>query len=340
MNTASKDLLTRHNLREKTVVITGASSGVGRAAALAFAPYETRLVLAARRTEALEELATECRELGATAQVVTTDVSDIKQVQALAASAQQFGGRIDVWVNNAGVLAAGAFDEMPMEVSEQVIRTNLMGYMHGAYAVLPYFKQQKAGILINNISVGAWVPVPYGAAYSATKYGIKGFFEALNAELRAWPHIYVCDLYPAFLDTPGTQHAANYTGKYLKPAPPVFDPMKVAQAMVEVAVQPRRSKMIGWAAPLMRLGGVLLPGLVAGMAAKVIETYLKNADPTPASSGNVLQPVDYGTSVLGGWSLASNPGKKSAINGLLIAGATMGLYALTRKRKKAEPETL
>lgn len=160
MNSASKELLAKHNLKGKTIVITGASSGVGRAAALAFAAYETRLVLAARRTEALEELAAECRELGATAQVVATDVSDIKAVQALATAAQQFGGRMDVWVNNAGVLAAGAFDEMPMEVSEQVIRTNLMGYMHGAYAVLPYFKQQKAGVLINNISVGAWVPVP------------------------------------------------------------------------------------------------------------------------------------------------------------------------------------
>lgn len=337
MNAVSKELLAKHNLSGKTIVITGASSGVGRAAATAFAQYETRLVLAARRTDALDELAAECRELGAAVKVVTTDVSDAKSVQVLAEAAQELGGRIDVWVNNAGVLAAGAFDETPIEVSEQVIRTNLMGYMHGAYAVLPYFKQQKSGILINNISVGAWVPVPYGAAYSASKFGIKGFFEALNGELRAWPNIRVCDLYPAFLDTPGTQHAANYTGKYLKPAPPVFDPVKVAAAMVDVAVQPKRSKMIGWASPFMRLGGVLVPGLVAAIASKVIETYLKNATPTPASSGNVLQPVDYGTSAHGGWSNASDPNKKSVATGLIIAAATAGLYALTRKKNKVEP---
>jgi short-subunit dehydrogenase len=333
MNKESKELLAHNHLKNKTIVITGASSGAGRAAAVRFADYGARLVLAARRVEALEELATECRERGATVQVVATDVADAASVKALAAAAQQFGGHIDIWVNNAGVLAAGAFDETPIEVSEQVIRTNLMGYMHGVYAVLPYFKQQKEGILINNISIGAWVPVPFGAAYSASKFGIKGFMDAIAGELRSWKDIHVCNLYPAFLDTPGTQHAANYTGKYLKPAPPVFDPLQVAQAMVDVAIHPKRSKLVGWAALFMRLGGVLVPGLVSNMAGKVIETYLKNAEPSPASSGNVLQPVDYGTSIHGGWGLPSDPDKKKTINGLVIAAATTGLYLMTRRRK-------
>lgn len=333
MNTASKELLAQHNLNGKTIVITGASSGVGRAAALAFARYKPKLVLAARRTEVLEEVAIECREMGASVQTVTVDVTDAKSMNALAAAANTFGGRIDVWINNAGVLSAGAFDEVPIEIHEQVVRTNLMGYMHGAYAVLPYFKQQKEGVLINNISIGGFMPVPYGAAYSASKFGLRGFSEALNGELHGWKDIHVCELYPPFLDTPGMQHSANYTGKHLKPAPPVSDPVKIAEAMVQTALRPKRSQSLGWVSILLRLGHAVAPDLLVGMTAKVMETYFKKADPSPATSGNVLEPVEYGTSIHGGWGLPSNPANKSALNGLLIAGGTALLYALTRPKK-------
>jgi short-subunit dehydrogenase len=333
MNTATRQLVAQQHLKNKTIVITGASSGVGRAAALAFARCTPKLVLAGRRSEALEEVAVECRESGASVLVVPTDVTKAGEVQQLAKAANDFGGRIDVWVNNAGVLAAGAFDQTPIDIHEQVIRTNLMGYVHGAHAVLPYFKQQKEGILINNISVGGWMPVPYGAAYSASKFGLRGFSEALNGELGRWPDIHVCELYPAFLDTPGIQHAANYTGRNLKPAPPVYDPIKVADAMVELAVHPRRKKIVGAAATALRLGHFLFPGLIVSMTAKVMEAYFKNADPIPVTGGNVLEPVDYGTSIHGGWSLATaSTAKKSAMAGLLIAGVTAGLFALTKKR--------
>jgi short-subunit dehydrogenase len=137
----------------------------------------------------------------------------------LANAAVDWQDRIDVWVNNAGVLAAGDFDVIPMAVHEQVIKTNLLGYMNGAHAVLPFFKEQGWGTLINNISIGGFLPVPYGAGYTAAKFGLRGWSEALKAELTGWPEIYVCDLFPAFLDTPGIQHAGNYTGKVLKTGP-------------------------------------------------------------------------------------------------------------------------
>ncbi|RYY93222.1 MAG: SDR family NAD(P)-dependent oxidoreductase, partial [Chitinophagaceae bacterium] len=209
----------KSTIEGKVVVITGASSGAGRAMAIAFAEAGARLVLAARRKEALQEVAQECAALGAVAIPVVTDVREAAQHAALVEAARQWAGHIDIWVNNAGVLAAGALEDIPAEVNEAVIRTNLLGYVHAAAAVLPVFKQQGYGTLVNNISVGGWIPTPYMAAYCASKFGLKGFSEALRGELAAYKNIHVCDLYPAFLDSPGIQHAANYTGAVLRPAP-------------------------------------------------------------------------------------------------------------------------
>ncbi len=114
---------TPRDLHDKTVVITGASSGVGKATALEMARCGAKVVLAARREKALEELAAECESIGARALVVPTDVTDSKAVQTLAATAKAWGGNIDVWVNNAGLLAAGAFDETPIAVHKKIIET-------------------------------------------------------------------------------------------------------------------------------------------------------------------------------------------------------------------------
>ncbi|WPV64025.1 SDR family NAD(P)-dependent oxidoreductase [Chitinophaga sp. LS1] len=173
-------------MENKTIVITGASSGAGKATALELAPERVNLVLAARNEVALLELGDECRELGADVLVLPTDVGDRTAMLELAQKAFEWKGRIDVWVNNAGVLAAGTFDETPWETHQQVITTNLLGYMSGTHAVLPFFKRQGAGILINNISIGGYIPVPYGSAYTASKYALRGFFESIKGELAAW----------------------------------------------------------------------------------------------------------------------------------------------------------
>jgi NAD(P)-dependent dehydrogenase (short-subunit alcohol dehydrogenase family) len=124
------------SLEGKVIVITGASSGVGRAAALEFSGHGTSLVLAARNENALNGVADLCRSAGASVMTVTTDVSNADAVKALASSAWHWHDRIDVWVNNAGVLAAGGFEETPIEVHRQVILTNLMGYTRH-YSILP-----------------------------------------------------------------------------------------------------------------------------------------------------------------------------------------------------------
>ena len=319
-------------LQDKTIVITGASSGAGRAAAIEFACHQPYLVLAARNASILEEVAAECREMGAQVLTVPTDTSDAKEMISLANAANDWQGRIDVWINNAGVLAAGDFDVTPMAVHEQVIKTNLLGYMNGAHAVLPFFKKQAHGILVNNISIGGFLPVPYGAGYTASKFGLRGWSEALKGELSEWPEIYVCDLFPAFLDTPGIQHAGNYTGKVLKPAPPVYDPVRVAQAMVKVASDPRSSTYVGSVSILLKLSHAILPELITKMTGAVMRRYFKAADPIALSDGNLFTTVDYGMSTHGGFGLPGAPkAHRKYIAGVLVTG--LALFYLLRGRK-------
>jgi NAD(P)-dependent dehydrogenase (short-subunit alcohol dehydrogenase family) len=324
-------------LETTTIVITGASSGVGKAVALELAQHGAKLVLAARRLESLEEVAAECNELGGIATAVQTDVRSVDSIRSLAEKAIEFGGRIDVWINNAGVLAAGALEEIPAEVNEEVIKTNLLGYIHGAQAVLPYFKQQQYGILINNISVGGWFPVPYGIAYTASKFGLRGCSDALKGELTQYPEIHVCDLYPGFLDTPGIQHAANYTGKVIKPAPPVYDPQKVARAVVALIRSPKPKQTVGAASAFLKLAYHFFPALSRSITASVIRFYLKGADEMPVTSGNILHPVDYGTSVEGGWRkpFVKSPGGRMFMAGLTaaVAGLAMGFYLARGQRR-------
>lgn len=326
----------KQDLIKKTVVITGASSGAGRAAAMEFARHGAKIILASRNIKVLDEVEAACREMGALALAVQTDVTDAEAMKKLAATANEFGGSIDIWVNNAGVLAAGEFTETPVTVHGQVIRTNLLGYLHGAYAVLPYFKAQQYGILINNISVGGWIPVPYGVGYSASKFGLRGFSQALSGELSKYKHIHVCDLFPAFLDSPGIQHAANYTGHILKPAPPVYDPQRLARVMVAVAMKPKKAVTVGSAATFIRLAQFIMPSVTRSITAKVVETYLKKADPAPETSGNVFAPVDYGTSIHGGWNSPADYEirKKTFTRSLIVAGLATGMLLLGRAKLK------
>lgn len=330
MKRSTRTTMNYRPMNEKTIVITGASSGVGRAAAIEFARNGAKIVLASRNMEALDEVEAICREMGALALAVKTDVTDAEAMKSLAATALEFGGSIDVWVNNAGVLSAGEFTETPIEIHDQVIRTNLMGYIHGAHAVMPYFIRQQYGVLINNISIGGWFPVPYSVGYSASKFGLRGYSEALRGELSQYWNIHICDLFPAFLDTPGIQHAANYSGKILRPAPPVYDPQEVARAIVSAAQRPKKSVIIGSVTNLLRLVHFLVPAVTRSVTAKVIKTYFKKADPAPKTSGNLFAPANYGTSIHGGWNLAvdEQARKKQLITSVGLTGVAAGLVVL------------
>jgi NAD(P)-dependent dehydrogenase (short-subunit alcohol dehydrogenase family) len=332
--------LGRHPLQQlsnKLVVITGASSGIGRAAAHAFAAKGARLVLAARDEVALAAVVKECAALGALALAVRTDVTVSDQMRTLAAQAATFGnGCIDIWINNAGVGAVGSFEETPLEAHEQVLQTDLLGYLRGAYVAWPYFKAQKRGILINTLSLGSWVAQPYSAAYSASKYGLRGLSEALRGELFDYPDIHVCDIYPAVMDTPGFRDGGNFTGHALKPPTPVYDPHLVAEAMLECAIRPRPGTTVGAAATMARIAHFLLPGFPY-LSGWLTHLGLQHSQQAPSSPGNLLAPSSFQRRVDGGWRATSyRPSLPVVMGATLLLGGL--LVVLNRPgRKSSQP---
>lgn len=290
----------KSKLSGKTIVITGASSGIGKAIALTLAKENVNLVLAARREALLQELASECESLGSKAIAVRADVTLYPHMENLVNEAISFFGGVDVWINNAGVGAVGKFDEVPIEIHENVIKTDLIAYLYGAYAVLPYFKEEKKGMIINMISLGGFVPDPFAVGYSASKFGLRGFSGALRGELVEYPGIRVCDVSPAFIDTPGLQHAGNFSGKILKPIAPVFDPFKVARKVKSVIERPRNRVMVGYSAWIARAMHAIAPDLVLRSFSRGVLKYLRRGKPAAITEGNIKSPVYEGTHAHGG----------------------------------------
>src|SRR6478735_4993432 len=197
-------------LSDQVVVITGASSGIGRETALEFGRRGASVVIAARNEPALTEVAREIERHGGNALPAPTDVSDWTQVERLAGTAVARFGRIDTWVNNAAISAYATVEEMEIEEIERIMRVNLLGQIYGMKAALPHLKRQHAGTIINVASALAERSVPLQATYCATKHGIKGFTEALRLELKnEQSGIAVVLVLPSSINTPLFEHARS-----------------------------------------------------------------------------------------------------------------------------------
>ncbi|WP_294281140.1 SDR family NAD(P)-dependent oxidoreductase [uncultured Chryseobacterium sp.] len=323
------------SLSGKTVVITGGTSGVGRATVEAFALEGCHIVIAARGKEALDETVALCRDLEVAVIGVPTDVSVAEEVENLVQTALQFNGRIDIWVNNAGVMSSGKFEEIPMEVNEQVIKTNLFGYMHGAYSVLPVFKRQQEGILINNISIGGFMPAPYSAVYSSTKFGIRGMMECLQGEISDFADIHICNIYPQIQRSTGNMHSAKYSGLDFKIPPFAADPRDTAASIVELAKHPKKEKFPDATSVFLKTVYGLFPKPVINVASAGMRLMMKIKN-APDDNGNVLKPSPephriYGETIL------PVPSRKTKI--VLLAGLGLGIAYMLMKKNSGSEET-
>ncbi|AUX27483.1 short-chain dehydrogenase [Sorangium cellulosum] len=313
----------RERFRDTVVVITGASSGIGRATALEFARRGAAVTLAARREQPLREVAAECEQAGGKALVVPADVTNEALVMEVARRTVEAFGRIDVWVNNAAVTLFGLFEQTPSEPYRRVIETNLFGYIHGARAALAQFRRQGSGVLINVASMVSRLSEPYVSAYVASKHAIRGLSQSLRQELEVLRarDIHVCVVMPATIDTPLFQHAGNYTGRAPRAMPPVYPPERVARAIVRLARTPRREVYVGSSALQLALLSFLAPGLTERLLARTVDRlHLQHGRTAYATNGNLFTPLVEGTTVSGGW---KPRGKKR-----LLRAAVVGLAAL------------
>lgn len=301
---ASLSATDQQSVAGKTYVITGASSGLGRGVALRLAGMKANVVLAARRTEVLNEVASQAQAAGGTALIVTTDVSKAEDVRRLADAAVQRFGRIDVWINNAAVGAIGAFESIPVEDHARVIDVNLKGVIYGSHAALRQFRKQRAGVLVNIGSVESEVPLAYHVSYAATKAAVLSLGRGLNEELRLAGlrgPIEVATVMPWATDTPFFDHAANYTGRTAR-EPAMDSPEKVVEYIVYTSVHPSEEVPTGWKARAAIWSHHLAPDLTEHMSANISHlSQMEHAPPVqPPTTGSLYQPMRGGTGVDGG----------------------------------------
>src|SRR5688572_8883853 len=283
-------------LNQQVIVITGASSGIGLCTAESAAKQGAKVVLASRSGETLDEVAARINGAGGQALAVTCDVADRAQVQAVADAAVRRFGRIDTWVNNAGLAIYGRLDEVSDADSRRLFDVNFWGVVNGSLVALPHLKRD-GGALINVGSEVSEAAVPILGMYTASKHAVKGFTDALRVEVERVDQapVSVTLIQPTAVDTPFDEHARNYMDKEPNLPTPQIDPQDVADAILKAATKPTRDRRVGTMSKVNTFVAKNIPAIGDRMAAKQVENLHRDEPPrdpegtlyTPGESGEV-----------------------------------------------------
>jgi short-subunit dehydrogenase len=242
------------------MVITGATSGIGLTTARMAAAQGARLVLAARATEALDELAGELRARGAEVATVTADVGVPGDVERIGQAAIERFGRIDTWVNNAGISIFGRLEDISPEDHHRLFQTNFWGVVNGSLEAVKRMKTRGGGAIINIGSEVSDRAVPLQGMYSASKHAVKAFTDSLRMELeKEGAPLSVTLIKPAAIDTMFALHARNYMDKEPALPPPIYAPEIVAEAILHAAQTPKRDLFVGGGSAAISAGARLMP---------------------------------------------------------------------------------
>ncbi len=289
----------------RVVLVTGASSGIGEATAYAAARRGDHVVLLARGREVLERVAFECERIGAaSALVAPTDMGDDSEVEAAVSAAVARHGRLDLVVGCAGVVAYGSISEVPVEVFDQVIRTNLLGSVNLARHVLPVLREQGDGsgdgsmVLVG--SVIGHIAVPDMAAYVLSKWGVRGLLRQLRVDNRDRPGIRFGYVAPGGVDTPIYRQAATYGDSVGRPPFPVSSPEHIADRVLTVADHPWRGGQVGVSNDVIRFGFTALPWVYDRLVGPLFSVVAQDlVAPVVRGPGNVLASQQDGNGLRG-----------------------------------------
>ena len=332
-------------IEDQVVVVCGASSGMGRMAALEFARRGAKVVASSRSQEGLESLASEVEAEGGEITTVIADVSDYTQVRAIGKEAVRKYGRLDTWAHFAATSVYAPFRETTPEEFARVMDVNLLGAVYAAMVALPLLSKQ-GGALIEISSLEAQVGIPCQSAYTASKQGMRGFMDVLRMELRhERVPVSVTNIMPSAVNTPFFNHARSRLGFVPKPPTTMYQPETVVRAVLHAAQHPVDEIVIGSSGWLFLLAKRLMPRLTDVFVTWL--AYRKQKAPVRraiCTGDNIFEPGSRDTRTHGdfeqqAWSgsaftwMQLHPGLTRGIGGALLAGAATALvWAGTREK--------